>query len=167
MVKYNFYIHTYLDDPSRVVKEIELFHPSAKIILISDKENRLKNKSVSWITRWWDIARQNEQDIVVKVDPDSIILGPCTLPFPVADFFGDVISYRNKGEEEKQVIHGGRGQFLSMNFINTVYNQVTDEKFLNKQFMYKNNLIAVDKILAQLAKDNNFPLVQYNANIQH
>jgi len=166
-MKYDFYVHTYKDDPTKILDQIKQFHPSARAFVISDLEDRLKDKSVRWITRWWDIARANNSELIVSVDPDSTILGGFKTPLPDTDFFGFVITYRNYGEDKKQCIHAGYGQFISRRFIDLVYDQVTDEKMLKKEFMYRGNLISRDKILAHLAKQNDIPLVHYDANITH
>lgn len=42
MVKYDFYIHTYHDDPTDILAQIKQFHPSSKATVISDVEDRLK-----------------------------------------------------------------------------------------------------------------------------
>ena len=167
MVKYDFYIHTYKDDPTNILDQIKQFHPSARAFVISDLEDRLKDKSVRWITRWWDIARANNSELIVSVDPDSTILGGFKTPLPDADFFGRIIRWKNYGEEEKLGIHAGYGQFISRRFIDLVYDQVTDDNLLKKEFMYRGNLISRDKILAHLAKQNNIPLIHYDANITH
>jgi len=166
MVNYDFYIHTYEDDPTNILNQIKQFHPSAKAIVIED-EGQLKNKTTRWITRWWDIARDNNSELIVKVDPDSTMLGGFKTPLPNADFFGRIIRWQNYGEDVKYGIHGGYGQFISRRLINLVYDQVTDEKFWKREFWYKHKMLSVDQVLAHLARENNIPLVEYDANINH
>lgn len=165
MVSYDFYVHTYKDDETNILNQIKLFHSAARVFVVSDEKDRLKNKSVRWITRWWDVVRENDSKLIVKVDPDSTILGSFKTPLPDADFFGKIIRYENYGEEKKSCIHGGYGQFLSRRFIDLAYDQVTDEKFWKKEFLYRDNMLSVDKVLAYLAKENNIPLVEYDSNI--
>jgi len=75
--------------------------------------------------------------------------------------------YKNVGEGEKSIVHGGYGQFLTKKVINLFYDQISDERFLNSKFMYRNTLVSVDKILSKLAFDNSISLVDYDANINH
>lgn len=167
MVGYDFYVHTYKDDATNVRNQIKRFHPDVRTFVISDEQDRLKNKSVRWITRWWDAVRENDSQLIVKVDPDSSLLDGFKTPLPDADFFGRVIMYRNYGEEKKSCIHGGCGQFLSRRFIELAYNQVMDEKYWTKEFLYRDNMLSCDKVLAHLANENGIPLVEYDSNIVH
>jgi len=180
MVKYDFYIHTYDDDPTQILDQIKQFHPSARAILISDGgkkdwntqyfhkfADRLENKSSKWITRWWDVTRIYNSDFIIRVDPDSTISGSFKDPFPLADYFGHITSYHNFGEEKKFIIHAGFGLFITKRFVNLVYDQVTDEKFLKKEFMYRNTLVSNEKILAYLASQNDILPVEYDSGIKH
>ena len=173
MTRYDFYIHTYEDNPLRIIRELEQFHPESRVILISDGgmknydhplfhkfDERLKHKSHKWIIRWFDLIREYGSNIAVKVDPDSVCFREFRIPFPDALFFGSINSEYHKGKLWRY-IHGG-AQFITKEFIDLIYDQLQNGDFSGEQFRYKGGkMISADKILCFLAEKNNIPLVNY------
>ena len=172
---YDFYIHTYNNDPTNILAGIAKYHPAARAILISDGDGvdwntpyfhkfdqKLSDRSTAYITRWWDLTRTYESDVIVRIDVDVRMHRPFTKQFPIgADFFGSIVRWRHF-DEEKTSIHCKVGQFFTKNFVDTLYGQINDGDLLKREFMYRDSLISVDKILAHLAKINNVPLVEYS-----
>lgn len=171
---YDFYIHTYNDNPTYVLDWIAQYHPTSKAILISDGdgkdwntpyfhkfEQRLKDKGPLWITRWWDIVKEYDSELIVKVDPDSILTRAFNVEFPVADFFGCMITNVLYDGSILSLLHGGCGQFLTRSLIDSWYSEVY-KAFRARDCWYKNSLISVDMTLARLAMRTNITPVSWS-----
>jgi hypothetical protein len=128
-------------------------------------DERLKDKDTRWIRRWFDLARDYGSEVIVKVDPDSILYREFRKPFPDALFFGALANCTTPGKE-KAYIHGG-AQFMTRAFIDAVYSQLCAGDFSGDGFKYKGGLVCADMVLAHLARKNGIPLVNYEEVTGH
>jgi hypothetical protein len=88
-----FALTSYVYDHEKAVKtvaDLRRNYPRAEIVhLNDDPPNRLKLPQFAgrWTERWMEAALATSADIIIKVDPDTLVIRPLA-DFPEADMFG-------------------------------------------------------------------------------
>lgn len=110
------------DMAGKTIEDLRRVYPQAGIVhLLDDPPNRLKLPQFAgrWTERWMLSALATPADIVIKVDPDTIVCRPLE-DFPSADMFG-AFSQRQRF---KGIMGGAVG------FQRSAVQQIVDSKFL-------------------------------------
>jgi hypothetical protein len=165
------YIHTYRQDPSRVIAACQAHMPDMRVFLITDGDassyahqprihfhERLKPQpnGGAWVKRWFSVALEQGSDVAIKMDPDSKVHRPFKTPLPDAQVFGALMDSPAIG----RFIHGG-AMCLRRSFMERALLLLDDPKFKGPHFTMKDGTASSDRIVADLAETLGEPLTPW------